>query len=491
MSGDRPRSTRLLGAVLVLGLLAACSNRADEGTGTTTAPTVAPTEAPATTTAGAPTTDGGAETTAPPATEPPGVMFGDLPSPCGPGDATIAEGQNGGDTLRLATGTDKGADVAPGLNAEMYDAAVAFAGWCNEQGGIGGLPVEIIDADAKLFGVPSAMETICADAFAMVGGGWAFDDQQFPRFHECGMIDVAGYTVTTAKSMSNGMVSPLPNRSDVKPGLWWKWVKDNHPDAIGRTGWVYTDITAAALNDQSYAEIVDQLGGFEVVERIPHNPIGEPNWAPFAQRMKDSDVQVLSFIGAPEFLAQMLRSMQDIDYRPEVVVLETNHYADVLINQAGDAAEGAVARTAFVPLDERDRSPALDDYLTMMATHNPDGKIANLALQSTSSFLLFATAAKACIEANDGVLDRECVLAEVSTITEWTAGGLHAPSNLAENLPSSCTALVQVQDGEWTRLWPEIGSADDAGNGFACDDSTLFTMTGDYGDVNAGVDPNR
>ncbi len=34
-------------------------------------------------------------------------------------------------------------------------------------------------------------------------------------------------------------------------------------------------------------------------------------------------------------------------------------------------------------------------------------------------------------------------------------------------------------------------SADDAGNGFACDDSTLYTMTGDYGDVTAGVDPDR
>ena len=37
-----------------------------------------------------------------------------------------------------------------------------------------------------------------ANAFAMVGGGWAFDDQEFPRFHECGMIDVAGFVVTAA-----------------------------------------------------------------------------------------------------------------------------------------------------------------------------------------------------------------------------------------------------------------------------------------------------
>ncbi len=55
----------------------------------------------------------------------------------------------------------------------MYDAAVAFAQWCNEQGGIAGLPIEVIDGDAKLFEVPAAMERICDQAFAMVGGGWA------------------------------------------------------------------------------------------------------------------------------------------------------------------------------------------------------------------------------------------------------------------------------------------------------------------------------
>jgi len=57
--------------------------------------------------------------------------FGDLPSPCGPGSARIAGGENGGSTLKLGTATDHGADAAPGTNEEMLDAAVAFAKWCN------------------------------------------------------------------------------------------------------------------------------------------------------------------------------------------------------------------------------------------------------------------------------------------------------------------------------------------------------------------------
>ena len=58
------------------------------------------------TTTAAPTDDAAPTTAAPEATTTtaaPGVKFGTLDSPCGPGDATIAEGQNGGATLKLGT----------------------------------------------------------------------------------------------------------------------------------------------------------------------------------------------------------------------------------------------------------------------------------------------------------------------------------------------------------------------------------------------------
>ena len=479
----------MLGLVLAGVLVAAgCSNRSDSADTTAAPPPV--TDAPTTTTPGS-TEPPGTETTAPPATDAPGITFGDLASPCGPGDATIAEGQNGGDTLRIATGTDKGAEVAPGLNAEMYDAAVAFAEWCNEQGGIAGLPIEVIDGDAKLFEVPAAMERICDQAFAMVGGGWAFDDLQFPRFHECGMIDIAGYAVTTAKAMSNGMVQVIPNPSNEKPGQWFMWARDNYPEAITRTATVFSDILTTQIVEQQYREVMDAVGGFTVVDQIPYNPAGEANWAPIAQRLKENDVRFLSFVGVPEVFAQLLRSMEEVGYEPELILLDGGFYADVLIERAGSAAEGAITRTVYRPFEEADQSKAISDYLAMMETYNPEGKIAGLGLQATSAYLLFATAANRCIEANDGVLDRECVLAEASAVTDWTAGGLHTPTSPGTNEPPFCTTLLQVQDGTWTRLYPELGSADDDGNGFSCDPESNVELTGDYGDVNAGVDPNR
>lgn len=83
-------------------------------------------------------------------------MFGDLESPCGPAIDGIAPvvtaDENGGsaDAIQVATPSDKGNSFVPGLNGELYDAGIAFEGWCNAQGGIAGMPLKVIDADAKL-----------------------------------------------------------------------------------------------------------------------------------------------------------------------------------------------------------------------------------------------------------------------------------------------------------------------------------------------------
>lgn len=74
--------------------------------------------------------EGGTETTE--ATGDEVAMWGDLESPCSEGDATVAEGEGPStDTLQIGVANDRNSDVRPGLNAEFWDAAVAYAEWCN------------------------------------------------------------------------------------------------------------------------------------------------------------------------------------------------------------------------------------------------------------------------------------------------------------------------------------------------------------------------
>jgi hypothetical protein len=476
MSVSRLTRVAVLATVCVLGAVA-CSSRDESSsdTGAAVATTAGPT-APS-------------DTTAPDGTDAAGITFGDLPSPCGPGEATIADGQNGGDTLVLATPTDRGAEIAPGLTQEMYDAAAAFASWCNEQGGIAGLPIEVLDADGRLFEVPKAMERVCSEAFAMVGGGWAFDDQEFPLFHDCGMVDIAGYTVSTTKAMSNGMAQPIPNPVDKRNVGWFVWAKETNPDAMAKFATMYPEIPSTMVVESAYIEELEKLGGIEVVDRIGYNAAGEANWAPFAQRLKVSGATAVAFVGSPEQFMPFMRAVREVGYEPDLVLQEANNYSEQLL--ATSDAEGVLVRSNIVPFEEKDRVKAVADYLTIMDTYNPDGKVASLGVTTMSSYLLFATAANDCLASNGNVLERECVLDAVRQIQGWSGGGLHAPSNPGENVPTQCTLLLRVTDGAFTRVYPEVDSADDAGNGFACDPAWVMDMTGDYGDVDAGRDPSR
>ena len=482
----------LAGAIL----LAACSARGDDESTEQTDAAAAETTAAATTASAAETTAGGDSTTTvadeTTTTAAPGATFGTLASPCGPGDATIADGQNGGPTLKLGTATDHGYEASPGLTVEMLDAAHAFAKWCNEQGGIGGLQVEIVDLDGKLFAVPPAVEQACAETFALVGGGWVFDDQMFPRFHECGMISFPGYTVTPTAAMANGKVQPIPNPSNVRPAGWLKWAKDNYPEQIADTAIMYGDFQTTKVVADQLKATMDAVGGFTVTDTIPYSPAGEANWAPFAQRLKDNNIRSLFYVGAPANLVLLYKAMNEVGYIPELVLNDANFYDDTMITEGNaELTEGFKVRTAYAPFQEAADFPGMQAYLDMMQEYEPDGKIAGLGLQATSALLMFATAANNCLAANGNVLERECVLAEGKKIDSWTGGGLHTETNPASALPPECMIIMEVHDGAWQRLYPELGSADDNGGGWHCDPGSNVELTGDFGDVTAGVDPTR
>ena len=109
----------------------------------------------------------------------------------------------------------------------------------------------------------------------------------------------------------------------------------------------------------------------------------------------------------------------------------------------------------------------------------------------TSANLMFATAANACIDANDGVLERECVLAEGRKID--VLGRWRTPRRDASRLrtPPECGVIMQVIDGRWQRRYPELGSADDNAGGWNCRDGSAKEIPGVFGDYEKGVDPDR
>ncbi len=408
---------------------------------------------------------------------PEGEVFGDLESPCGEGDFSVDAEQAAGsdDVLRIGVANDRTSQIRPGLNKEMWDASNAFVTWCNEQGGIGGVPIEIVDLDGKLLEVGSAMTIACNGVFMMVGGGQVQDNLQFSGkadsdFHECGLADIPGFTVSPEKSDSNGQVQPIPHPSAQAPTAWLRNLAEVNPEAAESFAVVWGDLPSMeTIRNQSTAVMEDQ--GADINGIFDYPVTGMSDWTPMSQNVIGSDVNSISWVGEPTNLGAFVKNLREQGWEGTPVV-ETNVYDQIFVDSAGaENAAGTIIRTVFHPFEEADQWPATQQYVDIVTGNVEDAKLAVLGMQSFSSWLLFATAANDCGDSNDGVLTRECVLQAAADIEDWTGGGLHAPTDPGEfgGTPSECEMLITVtEDGEFERLYPEIDSDDDDGDGFKC-----------------------
>lgn len=416
--------------------------------------------------------------------------FGDLESPCGEGDYTVDadEAKGSTDTLRLGVANDRSSQIRPGLNKELWDTSVAFAEWCNAQGGIGGLEIELVDLDGKLLEVESAMAKACQSVFMMVGGGFVQDNLEFSGrpdsdFHLCGLADVPGFSATPEKGDSNGQIQPIPHPSSSAPGLWFRNFAELHPDEAESMAVIWGDLPVlAAVRNQ--AEAVIEANGAEVAARPSYPATGLPDWAPLAVELIRSGAGSFHWVGEPNNAGSFVKALREQGWEG-YPVLETNVYDQVYVDSAGvENAEGTIVRSVFHPFEEADEWPAVAQYLEILEANVEDPKVALLGMQSFSSWMLFATAANDCAESNEGTLTRACILIAADAIDEWTAGGLHAPTDPGpEGGPSpQCSMLVVVNsDGEFERLHPELGGDDDDGDGFVCDEDSVVEVPANAG----------
>jgi len=445
---------------------------------------------PTTTEAGTDSTDGGGAAT--------NAAFGDLDTTlCGEGDFTVdpAEAGKGADKLYIGVPNDRSAELRPGLNKVMYDASVAYAGWCNEQGGIGGLQIEVVDLDAALFNVEAAMTTACNDTFAMVGGGLAQDALEFSGkegsdFHQCGMIDIPGFAVSAEKADSNGQVQPIPNPGNSVSNAWFADFAELEPEAASKWSVIWGELPSLEIVKTKYEAAVEDVDGIENVGSQSYPVVGITDWTPYAQKMIGSDASSFTWVGEVENLNGFLKAARTQGWEG-TPLLETNMYDEKLLATGSDA-EGAIVRMQLHPLEEADEWPAIQQYLDINEQYVDGGEVGALGIQSTSAWLLFTVAANACGEKNGGVLDRTCILEEAAAVSDWTAGGLHAPQDPAKNteaVASPCSMLLIVKEGKFERLFPELESETDDIAGFHCPDDGVTTVTADVGE--GKVDPSR
>jgi ABC-type branched-subunit amino acid transport system substrate-binding protein len=399
--------------------------------------------------------------------------FGSLQDVCQQGDATGATAQGVTPTeIKVGTFADPGFPGRPGLDQELFDSAAVFAEWCNAAGGINGRKLVVDELDAALFNVKAKMTEACSRDFFLAGGGAVFDNQGVQTRLECLLPDIPGYVVTPEARGADLLVEPLPNPIDKLAIGEYRYLGKKYPPSTKHVGILTGDLPTTVTVAKQAAEAVNSLG-WDVVYDDQYPSAGPTSWAPYAQAMKDKGVEGVIWIGEPENLAKLETDMKDIAFRPTWVRADTNHYDQKLLDVGGDAIANTFIPSTFVPFEQAASSPAMRQYLDLMAKYEPGAKAkALLGAQAWSAWLLFAESAKQC----GSDLTRRCVYDNAKKIHEWTGGGLHAPTDPGANEGSGCLVLLEARPTGFKVV--DIG----ANSGiYRCGEQNVFTLEGDYG----------
>ncbi|MBN2623278.1 MAG: ABC transporter substrate-binding protein [Acidimicrobiales bacterium] len=424
----------LLGALVALAMLAAAcgSDRGDDPAGSD---------------------DDGAESAAPDDDGGSGGddSFGTLESPCGEGDGGPAteQGVTEGEIV-IGYGDDAGFPTSPGLSHETSDAMEAMIKWCNDQGGINGREIVGNYYDAAITNVVNVMTQACGEVFMLVGNAWALDSAQEETRLGCDLPSVPTYSVSPEFANAPLTYQAVPNPADFYTAGWAGHLAELFPDAVENASVMFGNFAATIDTKDKVVQTFPEFG-FEFLDcPQEYNIAGEPDWKPFAQKLDSCGAEIVYYSGQPyPNMQNLLDDAAQVGYEP-IWLADSNAYLQSFAdwNSTGNG-DNVYLRTAFTPFEQAESNPATQQYIDLVEGNG--GDISQLGQQTTSSFLLWATAASAC----GADLTRECVLDELSGITSWDGGGLHAETNPGGNMPPECSMILKLEGTSWVQAYPE------------------------------------
>jgi len=397
-----------------------------------------------------PTTSGAASSSS--------TKFGTLPSPCGKGKATGSTDQGvTNSTINIAYGDDRGFSGLPGLDQEMGDAVKAMVAWCDAQGGINGRKIVGDYYDAAITNVGGVMTQACKKDFMLVGEGFALDSSGEQTRLNCNLAAVPGFTVSPQVANAYEMYQATPNPADYSPvSSAYEITKLFGKAKTQKVGQYNSTLSTQQVSMAKAVQAYTTTGWKFLNCPVQINYNGEANYTPFVQKLQSCGAQIVYNDSTPgPTLYGALQAENQINYNP-IWVEDSGAYTAAFAqwNTAG-LGNNVYVRLSYEPLEAANVVPAVKQYISIVKKSG--GLISQLGEQSTSSFLLWATEAKAC----GSTLTRQCIINKLSKVTSWTGGGLNAPGNPSKNLPPSCGLLMKLQNTKWVQAYPKkLGSFD-------------------------------
>jgi ABC-type branched-subunit amino acid transport system substrate-binding protein len=364
---------------------------------------------------------------------------------CGTGTASGSTARGvSSSTIDLATFADPGNTVEPGLNVEFFQAGAAFAKWCNAAGGINGRKIVVHDHDGALFNGSQVMTQACQTDFMSVGGGLALDQSSTPIRVACGLGAIPAIAVSSQAVDSALQVNPMGTNNHYLPAGWYAALKKKYPSAVKKFG-------IGGPNEASFTPTTNKdrdaavAQGYKVVNyQAP--PLSVTDWTPWVQQAQSAGVQALQ-PSDDQVLTPYVQAMNTLGYNPTFMYLGPQFYNTTVLKSAAQAHFPTTYVTVNSwPFELASQSPGLKQMQAIMKRNAPGDAVDSFTEYSFGSWLLWAKSATAC----GSTLTDNCVLTHAASQTNWSGGGLDAPTaKLALSnqnpQPSSCFALMDLK----------------------------------------------
>jgi hypothetical protein len=248
----------------------------------------------------------------------------------------------------------------------------------------------------------------------------------------------------------------VPNPADETVGAFFAQFAKLFPDKITKAAEYTTTLPTENYSTNRGVVASKQFGWKWLPCTQTVNYFGEPDYKPFMQKLKDCGAQVVWFTAsAGPQVYNALQAADQVGFHP-IWLTETNNYTQGFAKfNTNGLADNVIVRTAYIPLEQAASAPAVKQYIDIVKADG--GDTSQLGMQATSSFLLWATAAKSC----GSTLTRQCMVNKLSKITKWTGGGMHAPTDPGDNHGPDCGMLLRLQGTKYVQVYPTtIGKFD-------------------------------
>ena len=199
-----------------------------------------------------------------------------------------------------------------------------------------------------------------------------------------------------------------------------------------------------------------EAAGLQVVD-VNELPISTLSFDAAARRAAQSGADYLWATLDTNGQANFAQAVADSGHEWLIREFSYTTYGTAFVELAGAAAEGATSWIRSLPTEEAAANEAMATYVEWMDTVAPGLPQDLFSIDSWVSTKAFFEA----LEALPGPISRDAIVAQLSSVEGFDAGGMFAPISLGREQSQGCFLGLIVRNGRWERLAP-------GGGGFLC-----------------------